>query len=224
MTDIQKTEIVAIIDRSGSMSQRRQETLDGFREFLEKQKKLSTDDGTEATLTLTTFASDYTIELDGVPLADVPDDFLADHYECGAMTALNDAVMRTFEAVGQRLAALDEDERPGLVVVVIITDGHENDSKEYPTDAGGREAVARAIKHQREAYNWQVAFIGANLDVEAEAASLGIDLKSSLSYDQSQAGGTRRALEAMTSAIGQTRSQVGAGGEAVLCFDEGDYQ
>jgi hypothetical protein len=97
-------------------------------------------------------------------------DITEKEYQPLGMTAMLDAIGKTVVSVGQKLAATPEEERPGLVSVTIITDGYENQSKEYTW-----ESVRNMIKEQKEKYSWQFTFIGANIDVDKVTYDLGID-------------------------------------------------
>lgn len=143
-------EIVAVIDKSGSMSGTEKDVCGGFNGLLKDQRKLPG----EVRLTLTLFDTEYNIVHDGVPLSDVPDLTEATYCPSG-MTALHDAVGRTIDAVGKRLAAMPEDERPEKVIFAILTDGLENSSREYTS-----EQVAYRLKRQREYYSWEFIFLG----------------------------------------------------------------
>ena len=89
--------------------------------------------------------------------------------EPSGSTALLDAAGRAINETGARLAAMDESQRPGLVVVVIVTDGHENASREI-----NRAQIRQMIEHQQSVYRWQFTFLAANQDAFAEGESLGI--------------------------------------------------
>lgn len=158
------TEIVCIIDRSGSMMSLRSDAVGGMNSFLNEQKNVPGD----ANLTLVFFNHDYQVIYNAKPLADVPPVAEADYVPQGT-TALLDAVGRTIDDVGERLANTPEDQRPQQVVVAILTDGLENASKDYT-----RQRVADMIQHQQEKYGWEFLFLAANMDAFAEAQSLNI--------------------------------------------------
>jgi len=99
------------------------------------------------------------------------------------MTALLDAMGRTIDDLGEQLAAMPEDGRPGTVIVVTLTDGLENASKDYT-----REKVAERVKHQEEKYGWEFIFLGANLDSINEAEAFGIQRASSKVYSSVEEG------------------------------------
>jgi hypothetical protein len=97
------------------------------------------------------------------------------------MTALLDAVGRAVNETGQRLSRMDEADRPGLVVFVIVTDGAENSSHEFT-----KAQIKEMITHQQSVYNWQFVFLGANQDAFAEAHDLGIDALKVANYAASK--------------------------------------
>lgn len=158
------TEIVCIIDRSGSMASITNDAIGGFNTFLAEQKKLPG----EARLTLVLFDHEYLVPVDNQPL-DKVEELTASTYVPRGSTALMDAIGRAITTVGERLAKTEEAQRPGQVVVVILTDGFENASQEYT-----RTRVAEMIQHQQEKYNWRFVYLGVNVDAFKEASSLNI--------------------------------------------------
>lgn len=156
------TDITLVVDRSGSMDSIKNDAQGGINEFIREQAQESG----EALLTLMQFDTEYELVHNGINVADVPPYELKPR----GMTALLDAVGRGINETGERLAAMPEDDRPGLVVFVIVTDGHENASEEFP-----RAQIRKMIKHQQEGYNWQFTFLAANQDAFAEGGSLGVD-------------------------------------------------
>lgn len=107
---------------------------------------------------------------------------------------------RGINETGKRLAAMDEAERPGLVMMVVMTDGQENASSEFT-----KNQIAEMVKHQQKTYNWQFTFLGTNQDAFAEAQALGIDQSGVANYSarksfvmgQSLSSKTRRMRDAM---------------------------
>lgn len=156
------SDITVILDRSGSMHVCQKEMEEGLNRYIDEQKKQPG----EAVFTLVQFDTYYECIHRCIPIQNVPHCTL----EPRGNTALLDAVGRTIYATGERLRNTLEEERPGLVVIVIITDGYENASQEFVS----RDVIKRMIKHQQERYNWQFTFLGANQDAFAEAASIGI--------------------------------------------------
>ena len=160
----QLTEIICVVDRSGSMASIQNDAIGGFNTFLDEQQKLPG----EAKLTLVLFDHEYDCMLDAVPVQHVQP--LTPHtYVPRGSTALFDAVGRTIDSVGARLAATPEADRPGQVLVCILTDGLENASLTY-----SRDRVRAMVEHQQEQYNWQFHYIAANQDAFAEGAGIGI--------------------------------------------------
>jgi hypothetical protein len=155
-----------LLDASGSMYSIKEDTIGGFNEFIEDQKKQ--DGKMTVTLAQFSYSNDYrTIN----EMSDVKDIFKLDEssYVTGGGTALLDSVAKLIKDTGNKLAALPEDERPGKVIVTIITDGGENASQEMT-----KQALADMIKHQEEKYNWNFSYIGANQDAFEEANSFGL--------------------------------------------------
>ena len=157
-------EIAIVLDRSGSMQEVKEATIQGFNVFLGKQKEAPGD----CRLSLAQFDHEYEIVQDGNVLADVPELTAATYVPRGT-TALLDAIGRTITAVSSRLQGMVEGERPDKVLFVIITDGLENASKEFT-----REKVFEMIEHQRKQCNWEFVFLGAGQDAIASGASMGI--------------------------------------------------
>ncbi len=169
------TDITMVIDRSGSMASIQSDAEGGINTFIESQKS----EPGEALLTLVQFDTEYEFVHKGVSIATVPSFTLVPR---GA-TALLDAVGRAINETGARLAAMDETQRPGLVVFVIVTDGQENSSKEYT-----REKIREMIQQQQSGYKWQFTFLAANQDAFAEGASLGIDQAGVANYAAANVG------------------------------------
>ena len=155
------TDITMVIDRSGSMSSIRTDAEGGINTFVDSQKS----EPGEALLTLVQFDTEYEFVHKGLPINSAPPFKLVPR----GSTALLDAVGRAITETGARLSAIEEAQRPGLVVFVIVTDGAENSSKEFT-----RDKIRQMIEHQQSVYNWQFTFLAANQDAFAEAASMGI--------------------------------------------------
>lgn len=167
------TEIVLILDRSGSMTSLRDETIKMVNSFIEEQKTIK---GT-ANLTLTVFDTAYEILVNGKDLNDVVP-LTVDQYCPGGYTALLDATGRTIDELGHRLDKLPDDQKPEHVIVTIITDGEENSSKEYSHDK-----VKAKIEHQTDKYGWKFLFLGSGIDAQAAASQYAIMDSMSASHD-----------------------------------------
>jgi uncharacterized protein YegL len=180
MTDKNLTEIVAILDRSGSMESLKSETIKGFNAFISEQKK----NPGKALLTLVQFDDQYQIDYEGVDVNDAHP--LDENSYCPrGWTALFDAVGKTVKTVGERLAKTDEDKRPGQVIFVIVTDGVENASKEFVGDK-----IREMVKHQEENYQWTFVFLGGG-DLSAQTQQgrhLGISASNTYGYSANAVG------------------------------------
>jgi uncharacterized protein YegL len=189
------TEVVAILDRSGSMAHLASDTIGGFNKFIEDQKKVSG----EAFLTTVLFDDRYEFLHDGVNIKDVKPITEKEYFARG-MTALLDAVGRTVNRVGEKLFKMDEADRPSKVIVLIITDGAENSSNEFTS-----QQVKEMIEIQRSVYNWEFLFFGANIDSFSAAASIGISQMRSVNFSANK-GGVSSTLDAMCLATSIYRS------------------
>lgn len=191
------SEIVCIVDRSGSMAPIRDDAIGGFNAFIDDQKKLPG----EAQLTLVLFDHEYLVVHDGVPLAEVPP-LNRVTFQPRGMTALLDAVGKAIDDVGQRrLAKMAEAERPSNVIVAILTDGKENASQHYNHDQ-----IADKIKHQEEKYSWEFFFLGANIDVQSVAKTMNIRADNALPFAATKEG-IRSANKTMSAMVGRARGQ-----------------
>ncbi|MHA1839870.1 MAG: vWA domain-containing protein [Candidatus Ranarchaeia archaeon] len=175
-------DITVVLDRSGSMSVIRYDTIGGFNTFLKDQKK---EEGT-AKLTLVQFDDKYDVVYNNLILEETKE-LDGQSYVPRGSTALLDAIGRTINDTGARLAALPESERPEEVIFVIITDGEENASHEFTN----KKQVFDMIKHQTDKYGWEFLYLGANQDAIKEAASYGIKGTHSMGYAHSGQGITR---------------------------------
>jgi uncharacterized protein YegL len=208
MTKPNSSEIVFVIDRSGSMSSISGDMEGGFNEFIKQQKEVQG----ECKVTLVQFDDSYDVLYSGTLLENVPPLKL----EPRGSTALLDAVGRTIHDTGVRLAAMNECDRPSQVLFVIITDGHENASREYK-----REKVFDMITHQREKYSWEFVFLGANQDAIATATSIGISATNSVTYDQNSIG-TKTIMSGLSSNVKAYRSVGAARADNVFNQDHYD--
>ena len=189
------TSIVVIMDKSGSMLHVKSDAIGGFNSFLAEQQA----EPGEADLTLVLFDTTYTIG-PAAPLSEAKPQ-TGDLYRPGGNTALLDAIGRAVTDTGERLAALPEEERPNKVIVVIITDGEENSSREYTV-----AQVKEMIQHQQEKYSWQFLFLGANQDAFAEAGKLGIPQGTAMDF-AAVPGGVSRAYTGTSFAVSQYRRE-----------------
>lgn len=164
-------ELVCILDKSGSMSGLEKETLGGFNGFLEKQQAMEG----EAVLTTVLFSDEIQVIHDRCPVKGVRP-LTGRDYEPEGCTALLDALGRTLCRVRENQRRLVPAFRPERTIVVVITDGMENASREYTLDR-----VRKLIAQCKEA-GWEFLFLGANMDAVAEAAKVGLDANDAANY------------------------------------------
>lgn len=175
-----KTEIICILDRSGFMSSMLTETIGGFNSFISEQQKVKG----KAKVTLVQFDNVYEVLYAGVKLKDVP---LLDTntFKPRGMTALLDAIGKTLT---EQKARIETEKWADKVIVVILTDGHENASQEFST------ANVKHLTQVAQAEGWSFIYLGANQDAIEAAQKFGIDTKSALNmvsgYDATGAGMT----------------------------------
>jgi uncharacterized protein YegL len=172
------TELVFILDRSGSMSGLEGDTIGGYNAMLEKQKKESG----EAVITTVLFDDRYELLHDRINLRGIAPITDKEYYVRGS-TALLDAVGKTINKIGNAQKHTAEDERAEHVMFVITTDGMENASREF-----SYQKVRRMIEHQRSNYGWEFIFLGANIDAVATAERFGISEERATNYNADTEG------------------------------------
>lgn len=193
------TDINIVLDRSGSMEAVKSDTIGGFNSFLSEQKAVEG----EATITLVQFDDVYEEVYKAVPIAEAkPLD--TETFVPRGWTALLDAIGRTIIDTGKRLASIKEEERPENVIFVILTDGLENASREFD-----RQRISEMISHQRDVYNWEFVFLGANQDAIATAGDMGITQANALTYAANPAG-TQAAFGSVAKNVAAYRMKVAA--------------
>ncbi len=166
------TEIAFILDRSGSMQPLMESAISGFNDLLRDQTKAPD----EARFTLVLFDDQYEVPMHAIPIAEAVELDTSTYVPRGS-TALLDAVGRTIDELGSRLAAMSKKDRPGKVIVAILTDGLENASQKYTW-----QDISTKISHQRDTYQWEFLFLGANQDAIATAAEMSIESASAMTY------------------------------------------
>jgi len=161
LTDSNYTALVIVLDRSGSMDDIRTDAQGSLNQFIRDQKA----EPGKATLTLVQFDSGYELVHLNTPLGEVPEIVLHPR----GSTALLDAVGFTVGRIGESLASMSENDRPGKVLVAIVTDGHENASREWTYDS-----VKRLIDEQRDKWGWEFIYLAADENAVHESAKMGI--------------------------------------------------
>jgi hypothetical protein len=189
------TEIIFLLDRSGSMSGLESDTIGGFNSFVKTQSRLG-----DTLLTTVLFDDKYEILHNGVDAKGV--NLTGKEYFTRGSTALLDAVGKAILDVGLRLSRMEEADRPHKIIFVITTDGLENSSKEFTYDK-----VNQMITHQRERYNWDFIFMGANIDVAKESKKLGIHPDLAMCYEASE-GGTQTMYNKVNSMVCEMRTPI----------------
>ena len=188
------TEIVFILDRSGSMAGLEDDTIGGFNAMIEKQKQEQGD----AYVSTILFDNYSEVVHDRVDIRDVPPMTRKEYYVRGC-TALLDAVGRAIHHIGNVHKYAREEDRPERTLF-IFTDGMENASREYTYDR-----VRKMIEHEREKYGWEFLFLGANIDAAREAARFGISEDRAANYHADREG-TAVVYEAMNEAVCSVRA------------------
>lgn len=192
----QKTDIVVVLDRSGSMTSIASDMRGGFDSFVAEQQKLPG----QCAMSLYQFDRDYDVVYEAKPIADVPPLRL----EPRSDTALLDAVGRTIQSTGRRLADTPEDQRPGKVLFMVITDGQENASKDHTY-----EHVKSLVLHQEIKYGWQFVYLGADASAFTEGRKLGF--VNNAQYSAQDSAGMKGLFDAVSSSTSAYRGgQVGA--------------
>ncbi len=172
------TELVFILDRSGSMGGLELDTIGGFNSMIAKQKK---EEG-EAYVSTVLFDNQCEVLYDRIPMNQVPVMTDKDYYVRGC-TALLDAVGGAIHHIGNVHKYAREEDRPEKTLFVITTDGMENASKYY-----GYEKIKQMVERQQEKYGWEFIFIGANIDSITEAQRFGIRKERAVDYVHDEIG------------------------------------
>ena len=189
------TELIFILDKSGSMAGLEADTIGGFNAMLKKQQKV---DG-EAYVTTVLFNHDYELLHDRIHVKGIS--VMTDEdYEVGGTTALLDAIGFTIQKIKNVQKRTSESQRAEKVLFVITTDGMENASCEYTV-----EKIKKMIRVQKEKYDWQFIFLGANIDAVTTAAKFGIEEDFAVDYHADEIG-TQLNYEAVGEAVSNLRS------------------
>lgn len=172
------TELVFILDRSGSMGGLESDTIGGYNSLLEKQRTVSG----EAIVTTVLFDEQYELLHDRISLKGIQPITDSDYFVRGS-TALLDAIGKTIAKIGNAHKHTQEKHRPEKTLVVITTDGMENASREF-----SQPKIAQMIAHQKEQFGWEFLFLGANIDAIGTAAKLNISADRAVNFRSDSAG------------------------------------
>lgn len=173
-----RTELVFILDRSGSMAGLEADTIGGYNAMLEKQKK----EAGEATVTTVLFDDKYELLHDRIDLKGIAPITDREYYVRGC-TALLDAIGRTIQKIANAQKHTAPAQRADKVLFVITTDGYENASREYSYDQ-----IRRMVEREKTEYDWEFLFLGANIDAISTARRFGIGADRAVNYHADSQG------------------------------------
>ena len=188
------TEIIFILDRSGSMQGLEKDTIGGFNSLIEKQKKIEGD----ALISTVLFANESKVIHDRVDVKDVKP-MTENNYITGGCTALLDAIGNAIHHISNIHKYARKEDVPEHTLFVITTDGMENASRTYTYPK-----VKKLIENQKEKHGWEFMFLGANIDAIDVASHLGIDESRAVNFNCDSAG-TALNYEVIGEAIGTLR-------------------
>lgn len=206
------TELVFILDRSGSMHGMEKDTIGGFNGMLEQQKAQPG----EALVSTVLFSNESQVVYDRVPLKNISP-MTEEQYRPMGCTALLDAIGGAVHHIGNVHKYAREEDRPEHTLFVITTDGMENASRHYTA-----ERVKQMIRHQKEHYSWEFLFLTANIDAVQTAGGFGIAPERAAQF-HNDAAGTRVSYEAVNQAICNMRANRPLSGDWKAKIDA-DYQ
>ncbi len=195
MTDQNLTHIYLLLDRSGSMQSIKTDTEGGFAAFVEEQRRTPG----ACRVTLAQFDNHYEVVYADRPIADVP----ALDLQPRGSTALLDAMGRLITEAGAQLAALTEADRPGTVIVAIMTDGHENASREWT-----HPAIKALVEQQTGQWGWQFLYMGADQDAIEVGRNIGVAPANSVTYGR---GKSRDVFANISDKVSSVRNARAAG-------------
>ena len=206
------TELVMILDRSGSMSGLESDTIGGFNGMIAKQKQEEGEG--EALVSVLLFDDKAEVLYDRVPI-DRVEEMTAKQYYVRGCTALLDALGGAIHHISTVHKYARSEDVPEKTIFMIITDGMENASRAYTY-----EKVRRMIERRKEKYHWEFLFIGANIDAIGEAARFGIDASRAANYVH-DGEGTKRNYDALSAAVSGAR-RAGSAREMNAFFEQGE--
>ena len=197
------TEVIFILDRSGSMSGLEADTIGGFNSMIAKQKK---EDG-EAYISTVLFDDKTEVLYDRVPVSKIEPMNDKQYYVRGC-TALLDALGGAIHHIGNVHKYAREEDRPEKTLFIITTDGMENSSHQY-----SYEKVKKMVERQKKKYGWEFLFLGANIDAIEVAGRFGIAANRAINYESDRQG-TQLNYEVLSRTVSEFR--------ACECDDEAD--
>lgn len=189
------TEVIFILDRSGSMSGLEADTIGGFNSMIEKQKK---EEG-EAYISTVLFDDCTEVLYDRVPVSKVEPMNDKQYYVRGC-TALLDALGGAIHHIGNVHKYARDEDRPEKTLFIITTDGMENSSRQYSYDK-----VKRMVEKQKKKYGWEFLFLGANIDAIEVAGKFGIAANRAINYESDHVG-TKLNYEVLSRTVSEFRA------------------
>jgi uncharacterized protein YegL len=199
------TDITLIVDRSGSMDSCKAEAEGGIKGFISDQKSSPGD----AIFSLMQFDTEHEYIFNGIPIKDIKEYELLPR----GMTALLDAVGTTINKTAERISKLSEEEKPALIIVAIITDGHENSSHEFS------RAKIKELITAKENEGWKFTYLGADQSAFDEAASMGIKGDAAAHYSIRNVKGT---YDALSTSVAMMRAKSMAGEPVKMSYSDED--
>lgn len=189
------TELVFILDKSGSMAGLESDTIGGYNAMLKKQQ----EEQGEAIVTTVLFDDDYELLHDRINIKGIRPITEKDYF-VGGCTALLDAIGKTIHKIGNVQKHTSEEQRADKVMFVITTDGMENASREYTY-----EKIKAMVERQKEKYGWEFIFLGSNIDAISTAARFGIASDRAANYN-ADSEGTRLNYESVSHVVSELRA------------------
>jgi hypothetical protein len=204
------TDIIVLLDRSSSMQSIAKATRDGLNEFIKSQQLVAG----EARFTLVQFSTtaDFKYTLQQLPVGAVEPLTELQYNPRGAATALRDALGRLIDDLGRRYAAEREHSRPEKVVLVVVTDGEENASRNITP-----EALKTRIQTQSDVYKWEFVYLGANQDAILAAREMSIPVAAAMDFAASEQG-----VNAMYASVSEKLGTYRTGLSRSMAFDDDD--
>jgi hypothetical protein len=180
------TFIVPVVDKSGSMQSIKKDTIGGFNEFIDSQKKVEG----EAKITLVLFDTEYNVVYESIPVQNAAP-LNESTYRPDGGTALYDAMGLAIKMTKKRIESLPEEERPEKVIFAVLTDGEENASKILNKEGQRKytkEKIFEKVSKLQEEDGWAFLFLGANQDAYQVGSGLGFYANNTVTYKASKAG------------------------------------
>lgn len=181
-------ELGYVLDRSGSMTSRVTDVIGGFNGLIDAQRKQPG----RASITIVGFDSNisgpvHEVIANGVDINAIEPLNPRTYFARGG-TPLFDAIAYTIDLIGNRLRSTPENLRPGKVLLTVMTDGDENESREFDRHSGGAAKLREKIKHQQDKYAWDVVFLGANMDAVLAGSEFGLGAAKAMSWASTPQG------------------------------------